>query len=672
MIQLNLEKVQNSDNTTNLEGFQIFFGSVNPGKLKRFKRIADKLGLHVTTPLDLDYEIKVPAEKGVDVLENAEIKARFYWENLKQKMPVISEDVGLNFFGLPEEMNPGKDLKRVVKNTLGSSNSFNMVKYYSDLASNQGGKIECDWEFAYSLFDGQAFYNSELFQQAILNDEPFIDSNTSKNSEHDLDNLIQIKINNSYRPYINLTSIEREIYWERPIQDRIETVLKKYLDRKPSFYPQKILYASGNQRKLEEFRYMVASPKFIVLSLSDIEDRIPPFQDQSDDLALNSKLKAEYYWKNITEKMPVIVQDNQIDLQEVDSEDLITGTLESHLKNKFNRNFSDTEIANFFADLSLKYNRPIEFIKRLHYTIFTGEKSFQCMADSMASLTSDVRLPVENGSPLESVMTVPVQASNIHFKDLDDRHKYYWYSSQREAIQRMLNLVRPGKPKVLFATTNGHKIALFKIAWRKQGLSKYCQMLTLKDIPDLDSGYIQENSGSFGGDALIKAKEYARLSGIPAISQDRGFVFKELNWPGTLTKQVLAGSDERVLGKTAQLVFDLGSSQNPEKQNDWDRTKEALDKLEGLPRETSIVHGLAIALPSGEAEFDEKITEGTAAEKLRPGIGWFFDWFFIPQGYDKTFSQFKAVDLIQFQTEKLYPITNKVINFIKSEITKLE
>ena len=94
------------------------------------------------------------------------------------------------------------------------------------------------------------------------------------------------------------------------------------------------------------------------------------------------------------------------------------------------------------------------------------------------------------------------------------------------------------KPKILFATTNDHKIRLFKIAWLDQKLDQKFELITLNDIPKIDLGYIKEDSGSFAGDATLKAVEYAKAYNLPTISQDRGFIFNALNWPGTDSKKV--------------------------------------------------------------------------------------------------------------------------------------
>lgn len=95
------------------------------------------------------------------------------------------------------------------------------------------------------------------------------------------------------------------------------------------------------------------------------------------------------------------------------------------------------------------------------------------------------------------------------------------------------------KPQILFATTNDHKIRLFKIAWEaRPEIAEKFELLTLNDLPKKDIPHIVEDSGSFEKDVLIKAKEYAKIYNLPIISQDRGFIFDALNCLGTDSKKV--------------------------------------------------------------------------------------------------------------------------------------
>ena len=158
------------------------------------------------------------------------------------------------------------------------------------------------------------------------------------------------------------------------------------------------------------------------------------------------------------------------------------------------------------------------------------------------------------------------------------------------------------------------------MTWEKQGLDKKYTLLTLQDLPKIDLGYIVEDSGTFAGDAEIKARAYAKAYNIPTISQDRGFIFDVLNWPGTDSKKVMFGSEEK--------VYRRGSNDwNNEKEDNTVRVQEALDKIANLDRSMRVIQGLAIALPDGSMVSESFETLGVASKKIVNIIGGTYDWF---------------------------------------------
>jgi len=215
------------------------------------------------------------------------------------------------------------------------------------------------------------------------------------------------------------------------------------------------------------------------------------------------------------------------------------------------------------------------------------------------------------------------------------------------------------KPKILFATTNDHKIRLVRISWQAiPKLSQNFELVTLNDLPKKDIPHIVEDSGSFAGDALIKAKEYAKIYNMPTISQDRGFVFDAIDWPGTDTKKAFTLDDSLVMDnknwKELEPIY-------------FQRAREMLAKIDGMNRSMTVVHGIAISLPNGDCVCDELRTKGKASFEPREsvsGFGGMFDWFFIPEGSQNTVSQLPTKEAIDnYQAIKLYPITPKIKDF---------
>lgn len=211
---------------------------------------------------------------------------------------------------------------------------------------------------------------------------------------------------------------------------------------------------------------------------------------------------------------------------------------------------------------------------------------------------------------------------------------------------------------ILFATTNGSKIRHFKLAWHVLGLHEKFNLVTLKDLPKIELGHIAEDSGTFAGDALLKAKAYSAAYNLPTISQDRGFVFEALNWPGTLSKEVMFG-DEKVI-HTKQMWEE-------QREENYNRAKSVLEKLGGQEnRRIQIIQGLAIALPNGEFQTEEKISYGIASQEVINGVGGSYDWFFIHQGLEITNSQFPSEEALDIYAAKnYYPITPKIVGFLE-------
>jgi len=231
-----------------------------------------------------------------------------------------------------------------------------------------------------------------------------------------------------------------------------------------------------------------------------------------------------------------------------------------------------------------------------------------------------------------------------------------------EKVEEKVEIIENTKPRVLFATTNNHKIRLFKLAWENQKLDAKFDLVTLNDLPKIKVEHIEENSDSFTGDALIKAKIYAKTYNLPTISQDCGFIFNALNWPGMDSKKVMFGDDKKIYSK---------ENWQEERQDNLARAMQVLSKIDGLDRKMQIIQGLAIALPSGEFAVEEKITLGIASEKVVDKIGGAFDWFFVAQGQNRINSQFESQEeLDQFSAINLYPITPKIINLLEKKLSQ--
>ena len=119
---------------------RIIYGTKNNGKLMSMQSCLAKLKPAYDIDLvglnQLGIAFPDIAEDGADPLENAHQKAMFYYDLLHE--PVFSADSGLYFDGLPDELQPGLNVRRVNGKRLSDDE---MLAYYAGLARDNGGQL---------------------------------------------------------------------------------------------------------------------------------------------------------------------------------------------------------------------------------------------------------------------------------------------------------------------------------------------------------------------------------------------------------------------------------------------------------------------------------------------------------------------------------------------------
>ena len=113
--------------------------------------------------------------------------------------------------------------------------------------------------------------------------------------------------------------------------------------------------------------------------------------------------------------------------------------------------------------------------------------------------------------------------------------------------------------KVLFATTNKARVKYYALRLKEKGID----LVTLDDL-DI-SAMPKENGNNPLGNAIIKAKEYARLSGLLTISIDDGLFLDGIpieEQPGTHVRRVNGKrlNDEEMIEYYTGLVNKYGSA----------------------------------------------------------------------------------------------------------------
>lgn len=174
-------------------------------------------------------------------------------------------------------------------------------------------------------------------------------------------------------------------------------------------------------------------------------------------------------------------------------------------------------------------------------------------------------------------------------------------------------------PQVVLATKNRKKLDELHRILEAQGID--VDLLGIDAFPDLPD--IPETESSFAGNALLKAREIARITGLPAVADDSGLCVDALNgMPGILSARWAGrhGDDE------ANLDLLLG-------------------QLADIPdrRRTAAFHcAAAVALPDGTERVVEGTIDGFLIRERRGANGFGYDPIFIPLGRDVTTAEMSA------------------------------
>lgn len=172
----------------------------------------------------------------------------------------------------------------------------------------------------------------------------------------------------------------------------------------------------------------------------------------------------------------------------------------------------------------------------------------------------------------------------------------------------------PGK-SLLLGTRNPGKIYEIKLILGDLPL----EFSSLNDFPHVAVAI--EDADTYAGNAIKKARFYARETGVPVLADDSGLEVEALGGaPGVIS--------HRYAGDNA---------------NDADRRKFLLSKLAETGsdnRRARFVCAIAIATVAGELlNLSEGICEGAITFEPRGESGFGYDALFVPDGYDQTFGE---------------------------------
>jgi XTP/dITP diphosphohydrolase len=168
--------------------------------------------------------------------------------------------------------------------------------------------------------------------------------------------------------------------------------------------------------------------------------------------------------------------------------------------------------------------------------------------------------------------------------------------------------------QIIVATHNRDKVAEFRQIFSDVEVT----LLTLEEFPSV--GPVEEDASTLEGNALKKAREVFRLTGIPALADDTGLEVRYLNdAPGVFSS--------RYAGAGATYVMNV---------------QKLLRDMKGVPfrRRRARFRSVLAFVPSPETvEVAEGSCHGVILEEPRGSGGFGYDPVFLPDGYSKTFAE---------------------------------
>ena len=176
-------------------------------------------------------------------------------------------------------------------------------------------------------------------------------------------------------------------------------------------------------------------------------------------------------------------------------------------------------------------------------------------------------------------------------------------------------------PRVVLATRNPHKIAELRAILAETGVS--IDLVGVNEVPGLPD--VAETGVTFAENALLKAVETARRTGLPSIADDSGLCVDVLGGaPGIFSA--------RWAGKHGDDAANL------------DLLLAQLADIADEHRRAHFTCAAALALPDGAEVVREGRIDGTLLHARRGTNGFGYDPIFLPDGYDRTTAELSAAE----------------------------
>lgn len=174
--------------------------------------------------------------------------------------------------------------------------------------------------------------------------------------------------------------------------------------------------------------------------------------------------------------------------------------------------------------------------------------------------------------------------------------------------------------RLVLATRNGAKLAELR---RILAAAVDLELVGLADVPAYDE--VPETGATFADNALLKAREAATHTGLPAVADDSGLTVDALGgMPGVLSARWAGGHGD-----------------------DAANLRLVLDQLQDVPDERrggAFVCAAALVLPGGAEQVVHGQVDGVILREPRGDGGFGYDPIFRPRGETRTTAEMSAAE----------------------------
>ena len=169
--------------------------------------------------------------------------------------------------------------------------------------------------------------------------------------------------------------------------------------------------------------------------------------------------------------------------------------------------------------------------------------------------------------------------------------------------------------KLVIATRNPHKLEEIHAIFDFQGL-EVCSSFDFPEVPD-----VVEDGDTLEANAIKKAVEICKATGLPALADDSGLEVEALNGEPGVYSARWSGEGCTYHDNNLKLLRELAGNAN---------------------RRAQFRTVIALALPGEDPQIVEGSVQGCIIEELRGDQCFGYDPLFMPDGYNQTFAELPA------------------------------